>query len=320
MRPHLVLPVLAIFLIAAAPSPVPKRLQTPFASLHPVAVLQLGKTADWVLPTDDAVWVGSTGPFAVHRIDPNTSREVAAIELPGEPCAGLTAGFGSLWVPLCGKPNALARVDLKSNRLMQVLPVGPAAAEGGIAVGGDSIWLVTDAKGILSRIDPQTGRVRKAVAVPAGSYNPLYSDGVIWVTGDDAGVVTAVEAASGNILATVPVGEGPRFLTTGGGSIWVLLQGTGDVVRIDEQTRTVAARIAAGLKGNGGDISFGAHRVWPTLSGVPLTEIDARTGRIRHQWVGPGGDSLSWAFGTIWLTDYKAGTVARYKATALGLR
>jgi virginiamycin B lyase len=320
MRRPLLVSALAVFIAAAAPSPVPKRLQAPFASLRPAAELRLGKTADWVLATDDAVWVGSTGPFAVHRIDPTANREVASVQLPGEPCAGLAAGFGSLWVPLCGKSNALARVDLKTNRLAAVLPVGPAAAEGGIAAGGDSVWMVTDAKGSLARIDPETGRVRQTIALPAGSYNPLYSDGVVWVTGHDAGVVTAVEASTGKVLAAVPVGEGPRFLTAGAGSIWVLLQGTGEVVRIDARTRKAVARIAAGLVGHGGDISFGARRVWPTLSGAPLTEIDARSGRIRRQWVGPGGDSLAWAFDAIWLTDYKAGTVARYPAATLGLR
>lgn len=311
--------LLGMLLAAAAPSPVHKRLQAPFASLRPTATLHLGKTADWVLPTSDSVWVASTGPFAVHRIDPATNRVIAAVELPGEPCAGLAAGFGSLWVPLCGKSNALARVDLKTNRLAAVLPVGPAAAEGGIAASGDSLWMVTDAKGHLARIDPETGRVRQTIALAAGSYNPLYNDGVVWVSGHDAGVVTAVDAATGEILDAVPVGEGPRFLTVGAGSTWVLLQGTGEVVRIDARTRKVTARIAAGLAGHGGDISFGAHRVWPTLFGVPLTEIDARSNLIRRQWVGPGGDSLAWAFGGVWLCDYKAGTVARYPAAVLGV-
>ncbi len=282
--------------------------------------LHLGKTADWVLPTRDAVWVGSTGPFAVHRIDPKSNREVATVDLPGEPCAGLAAGFGSLWVPLCGKPNSLARVDLTTNRLVEVLPIGPAKAEGGIAAGGDSVWMITDAQGSLARIDPKSGQVRQTVTVAAGSYNPLYRDGVVWVTGHDSGVVTAVDATGGKVLTTVPVGDGPRFLTAGARAVWVLLQGTGEVVRIDARTRQVTARIAAGLKGNGGDISFGAGHVWPTLMSAPLTRIEVGGNRIERQWVGPGGDSLAWAFGAIWLTDYKAGTIARYPAETVTVR
>ena len=78
-------------------------VQRPFAGLKPFATIQVGKTADWVAITADAVWVGSTAPNAVHRIDPTTNREVARVTVPGKPCAGLVPGFGSLWVPLCAR-------------------------------------------------------------------------------------------------------------------------------------------------------------------------------------------------------------------------
>lgn len=307
--------IAAIFSVVAA---VTAPVQAPIGSLRPEMVLHLGKTADWVLPTDDAVWIGSTGPDAVHRIDPKTNRETGKVALPGEPCAGLAAGFGSVWVPLCAKPNALARVDMKANRVTAVYPVGPAAREGGIAAGGDSMWMVTDAKGTLSRIDPKTGKVRQTIQIAPGSYNPRFTDGVVWVSGHDAGVVTAVDAASGKVLAEIAVGAGPRFLTIGGGTVWGLLQGTGEIVRIDARAHKVTARIDAKLAGSGGDIAIGAGHVWATLKGVPLTRIGADTNRIERQWVGPGGDSLAFAFGAVWLTDYRGGTVARYPMAVLG--
>jgi YVTN family beta-propeller protein len=310
--------VLAALSVSAAP--VPKSVQAPFASLHPAVTLHLGKAADWVEPTDDAVWVGSREPFAVHRIDPVTNKVTATVVLPGTPCAGLAHGFGSLWVPLCAKHNGLAEIDLKTGKLVAVVTVGPAAAEGGIAAGGDSVWMVTDAKGTLSRLDPANGRVRQSIAIAPGSFNPIFSDGVVWVSGHESGVVTAVDASLGKVLATVPVGKSPRFLAAGGGAIWMLLQGTGEIVRIDARTHTVTARIAAGLTGDGGDIKFGAGHVWATLVGVPLTRIDAKTNRIERQWMGPGGDSLAYAFDSIWLTDFKAGTVARYPAAMLTAR
>ena len=307
-------------LLATGTPPAPDRPQAPFADLKPAAVLHVGKTADWVLPDGDSVWVASTGPFAVHRMDPVANRILASVPLPGEACAGLAVAAGHLWVPLCGKPNALARIDLKTNQLEDVLPIGPAAAEGGITAGGGSLWMATDAKGGLAEIDAATGHLRRTLQVPAGSFNPLYRDGVVWITGHDSGVVTALEAASGTVLATVPVGPGPRFLTSGGGAIWVILQGTGEVVKIDMATRVVVARIAAGLVGPGGDIAYGAGQVWPTLIDTPLTRIDGKTHRIVRQWTGPGGDSLAWAFDGIWLADYKGGTVSRYPAASLGVR
>ncbi|MES2253662.1 MAG: hypothetical protein V4559_01330 [Pseudomonadota bacterium] len=319
MMPRNVLAIVlaALVVSGAAEAQSPKALQASFASLHPVATLHLGKAADWVQPIDNAVWVGSREPFAVHRIDPVSNRVTARVVLPGTPCAGLAQGFGSLWVPLCAKPNALARVDLKTGTLAAILPVGPAAAEGGIAAAGDSVWMVTDAKGVLSRIDPATGRVRQTIAIAPGSFNPIAGDGVVWVSGHDTGVVTAVDAGSGKVLAVVPVGKGPRFMTVGAGAVWVLLQGTGEIVRVDARDYKVTARIAAGLAGPGGDIKFGAGRVWATVMGVPLTMIDAKTGRIARQWTGPGGDSLDFAFDSVWLTDFKAGTLARYPAAML---
>jgi virginiamycin B lyase len=102
----------------------------PIGELNRTAVIHLGKTADWVSITPDAVWVGSTGPFAVHRIDPKTNRRIATVRLPGEPCAGLAIGFDSLWVPLCGAVPLLAKVDLKSNQLVSVFKTGPCGCRG----------------------------------------------------------------------------------------------------------------------------------------------------------------------------------------------
>jgi hypothetical protein len=65
------------------------------SELIPLATIHLGKTADWVAITPDAVWVGGTGPFAVHKIDPQTNTRVATVKLQGEPCSGLALGFGS---------------------------------------------------------------------------------------------------------------------------------------------------------------------------------------------------------------------------------
>ena len=47
-----------------------KEVQVPFQSLKPSATFKIGKTADWVLVTDDAVWVGGSKPYSVQRIDP----------------------------------------------------------------------------------------------------------------------------------------------------------------------------------------------------------------------------------------------------------
>jgi virginiamycin B lyase len=288
-----------------------KGVQVPFASLKPSVTLKIGRTVDWVLVTDDAVWVAGTKPFSVQRIDPSTDRIVAKVVLPGEACSGLAFGFSSLWVPVCGKKPTLVRVDVHENAVIATLPVPAVEAEGGIAISTDSVWLVTDKNGTLSRIDPLTNSVRQNISIPPGSYNPIFSDGIVWVTGVERSVLTAVDASTGSLLDSVPVGSKPRFSTEGGGSIWTLNQGDGTVSRVDEKSRKVIATVQAGIPGTGGDVGYGADSVWLTVFDVPLTRVDVTTNRVVKQWIGKGGDSLRVGFDSLWITDYKKGLLSR---------
>jgi virginiamycin B lyase len=280
------------------------------SELTPTATIHVGKTADWVAITADAVWVGSTGPYAVHRIDPKTNQRVASVALPGEPCAGLATGFGSLWVPMCTAMPSLAKVDVAANRLTAVFAVGPAAAEGGITAGAGNVWLMVDKSGTLAGIDPATGTIRQTIKVPAGSYNPYFSEGEIWVTRAEGAELARVDAATGAVLATVRTGQNPRFLAAGAGAIWTLNQGDGTLTRVDAHTQQVTT-VALGTPGHGGDIKFDADMVWTTMAKMPLSGVDTKTKALLCRWAGPGGDSLGIGHGAIWLTDYHAGTIAR---------
>jgi virginiamycin B lyase len=299
----------AVIAWVAAPADL-AAAQRPIAELKPLATLKLGETADWVAVTADAVWVASTGPFAVNRIDPKTNTRVAMVQLPGEACAGLAVGAGSLWVPLCTAKPSLAKIDLESNTLASVYPVGPPAEEGGIAFGAGSIWLIVDKLGSLARINPADGAVLGTFQVPAGSYNPAFLDGTVWVTHADGSDVTGIDAASGKRIATVGTGPNPRFLSVGGGAVWTLNQGDGTLTRVDSRTRR-AATISLGTPGHGGDIAFDNGKIWTSMSKIPLSLIDAGQDRLQCQWAGPGGDALNIGHGSLWLTDYHAGTIER---------
>ena len=302
---------MASLAFADAQASRPDPAHTPFSDLKPVSVLHVGKTADWVLVTRDAVWTGSTGPNAVHRIDPRTNVLAANVDLPGEPCAGLASGFGALWIPVCGDKPGLAKVDMKTNLLVEVLPFGPAAEEGGVATTTDSVWIVTDKQGALARIDPKSGKRRQTVHLPAGSYNLQPAGGVLYATQVEGAALTVVDATTGDLLATVSTGPHPRFLTVGGGFVWTFNQGDGTLTKISIETRKVVATIALNTPGHGGDIAFHGGRVWTTMFKTPLSLTDASSDRVLHQWVGPGGDSLGIGHGAIWITDYRGGTIAR---------
>jgi len=287
-----------------------KEVQVPYSSIKPIATIKVGGTADWVLVTD-AVWVASSKPYAVLRIDPETNKIVARIRIAGEACSGLASGFGSIWAPICGKKPGLVRIDAAKNAISAILPIAAAGPEGGIAASDDSVWLVTDKNGTLVSINPSTNSVQQKISIPSGSYNPIFSHGVVWISGVEKNVVTAVDAKRGKVLESIPVGPKPRFLAAGGGSIWTLNQGDGTVTRIDEKSKQVIATIQVGIPGTGGDIDYGAGFVWPTVFDVPLTRIDATTNKVVKQWTGKGGDSLRFGFDSIWITDYKRGLLAQ---------
>lgn len=208
---------------------------------------------------------------------------------------------------------------MKTNRLVAVLPFGPAAEEGGIATSADSVWIVTDRKGTLTRIDHATSALRQIVTLPPGSYNLLHSHGVLYATRVEGSEVTAVDAASGRILATIRTGPHPRFLTAGAGAIWTLNQGDGTLTRIDAKSRTSVATISLNTPGHGGDIAFAHGVVWTTMMKTPLTATDAATNQVLRQWIGRGGDSLNVGYGAIWLTDYHGGTVSRIPFETVGI-
>ena len=317
--------LLALLLVGTAEAETPPiakpgipALQRPADKLHPAFVRKLGRNADWVQITARGAWVAATGPDAVDHVDARTGRIDRRIPLPGEACAGLALGFGSLWVPLCGGAPRTARIDLASGKIAAILPFGPPE-EGGIAASRDSIWLATDSLGSLARINPRTNSIRQTIKLASGSTNPVVDGNALWITSVDHDQVTKIDVRTGRVLATAHTGPSPRFLTVGAGSVWTLNQGDGTVTRISADGRRVQATVKLGIPGHGGDIHFGGGRVWATSIGMPLTVIDPRHNQVVAQWVGKGGDSLGFGHRSIWLTDYRAGLLARLPVSGLGL-
>jgi YVTN family beta-propeller protein len=311
------------------PPPAPKKARRPpppgvstpgvkreMSAITPDAVFPIEGSPDWQVLTDDAVWVTNGPKNTVHRLDPKTNKVLAAVTVGTRPCSGLAAGFGTVWVPNCGdrsgEGKSVSRIDMKTNEVVATLPIGPAQSEGGVATGAGSFWMVSDQKGVLSRIDPATNKVIAEIAVTEKSAAVNFGEEAAWVTTPGANTLTRVDPKTNQVTATIAVGPGPRFLTVGSGSIWTLNQGDGSVSRVDGKTAKVIATIEAGISGSGGEIAFGEGHVWATIFQIPITEIDPATNSVVKQWVGPGGDSIRVGHGSVWLSNLQAGNVWRF--------
>jgi virginiamycin B lyase len=317
---YFVLAVIAIFAVSGArgqtahadpPRPgvnIPG-VRRAMADLHPRATFAVEGQPDWMVVTDDAVWVTSSNVNHVVRLDA-AANKTTAIANVDKPCSGLAAGFGSIWVPSCGS-HTLVRIDPQTGKVQAKIPVAPADSEGGITVGEGSVWMASDRKGLLARIDPQSNKVIAEIKIPSGSYAAAFADGAVWVTSTEHSLLTRVNPQSNQAVVSIPVGPQPRFLTVGAGSVWTLNQGDGTVSRIDTASNKVAATIAVGIPGSGGEIAFGEGSVWATTFKIPISRIDPATNSVVQQWTGPGGDSIRVGHGTIWLTDLAHGKVWR---------
>jgi len=283
--------------------------------LRPDATFAVGGDPDWMAVSDDAVWVSISSLNRVTRLDGATNAIGIAVTV-NEPCSGLAVGYGSLWIPACGD-RTLVRANLKTGNREATIAAAPADSEGCIAVGAGSVWLASDAKGVLSRIDPDTNSVTASIAIPSGSYCPVFADGSVWVTSSEHNVVARIDPAANQVTAQIPVGNKPRFATAGAGAVWTLNQGDGTVSRVNTRTGEVVATISAGLPGAGGEIAFGFGSVWITLAGIPVTRIDSAGNKVIRQWHGAGGDSIRAGLGSIWLTSLKAGLVWRVRPDKL---
>ena len=312
------LPVVLIYRTAEAQSPAPDPprpgVSTPgvrrsMADVHPVATFEVEGSPDWMVVTDDAVWVTSASANHVVRLDATANRPTKIVTV-SKPCSGLAAGFGSIWIPSCGSHN-LVRVDLQTGKIQAEIPVGPADSEGGIAVGAGSVWMASDKKGVLSRVDPQKNKAIAEISIPSGSFAPAFADGVLWITSTQHNLLTRVDPQSNKATTSIPIGPQPRFLTTGAGSVWTLNQGDGTISRIDTKSNKLIATIEAGIPGTGGEIAFGEGSVWATVFQIPMSKIDPATNAVVQQWTGNGGDSIRVGHGSVWLTDLAHGKVWR---------
>ncbi len=279
------------------------------AELKPVATFDVGGDPDWMAVTTDAVWVTISSKNQVKQLRAKDNTVGFTVDVK-EPCSGLVAAFGSLWIPSCGS-HELVRVSLKSGKIQATIAVAPADSEGGITAGFGSVWMASSSAGLLARVDPRTNKVVATIAVPSGSFCPIFFAGYVWITSTEHSVLTKISPRTNRILARITVGKNPRFLTAGAGSIWTLNQGDGTVTRVDAMSNRRLADIPAGLAGKGGEIAFGFNAVWATLEQFPVTRIDAATNSNVSQWAGAGGDSVRAGHGSIWLTDLRGGKVWR---------
>lgn len=296
--------------------------QSPLSALPIVERIRVPAGPGWLGIGYGSVWLSKSESKLVLRIDPRTDRVVATIPVGSDPELGIGIGLGSVWIA-DPKDHSLTQIDPKSNRVTRTLQVNLADdPEGSIGVGEGSIWLLTNEggtdSGTLTRIDAASGKVVANIPIGPKSHAVLVAFESVWVSSAGDGTVSRIDPKRNVVIAHVGVHTSPRFLAAGAGSIWVLSQGDGTLARIDPRTNRVLATIEVGVPGEGGDLTIAEDFVWVSAEGIPLSQIDPRTNRLRRQYVGGRkDDTLRVGFGAAWVVDEDNGEIWKIDLRAL---
>jgi virginiamycin B lyase len=215
-----------------------------------------------------SLWAASCTPGRpmLHRVDVNSGRLMASVELPDSGPAeesSVGAGEGGVWVLSRGVPQHLIVVDPSSNKVLRIFPAPENAAALRVGLGG--VWVTTNS-GNLVRLDPGTGMV----------------------------------------IATIPVGEGARFLALSSKAVWVMNQQDGTVSRVDPASNGVVATIKVSSAAiDGGDIAASDRAVWVRVSDVLAAKIDPQTNKVIDRLGPPAGSgSVAIAEDSVWITAH----------------
>ena len=327
-------------LAAQTPTPTPAAppIKLALTSLKPDAVIEAGADAR-IAVTPEGAWIVTRSTGVARRVDPKTNTFTASVEFGAAgkgPCQPVVSAFRTLWVAFCDSKN-LARFDPPAEKPATDKPAtdkpetdkpapgkpatdkpapdkpaeaakkstGPVDVQireaGPMVSATGSLWMITDARGTLARIDPDTNAAVAEIQIPGGADAMASGMNAIWVTSLKAGTVTRVNAETNVVEETIKVGKAPVAVAIGEGSVWTMNGGDSTVSRIDPKTNKVSETIKSGVAATSGTIVVAEGSVWLSASGTPLTRIDPVGNRMVQQFSGPGGGLLAFGLKSLWL-------------------
>jgi YVTN family beta-propeller protein len=249
-----------------------------------------------------SLWVANLDDHTVSRIDPSTLRTLRTLPVGAPPTGIATSGTGVFVVTSPGSPAVLVqRIDPQFDTVKRTARLGSLGlgAPAGIAATDSSLW-VAPSSGLLTRLDPETGRTldtRDPNNSPAGI---AVGSGAVWTTDNQADNITRVDSTG--LIDSSAVGHGPSGVAAGRDAVWVADTGDDKVVRIDPSTGAVTATIPVGHLPSG--IAMGGGSVWVTDSGDGTVDrIDPVANRVTQTIdVGGSPQQLVVAAGHVWVT------------------
>jgi YVTN family beta-propeller protein len=250
-----------------------------------------------------SLWVANLDDQTISRVDPEALRTVRTLSVR-DPPTGIAATSGNVWV-VGSNADATAvtvrHIDPQFDFIDHTLRIGTIVPgdPGSVTARGSAVW-IAPSSGVLTRLDPVTGRAVQHVDPNTAPTAVALGAGAVWATDSDADNVTRVDPAG--LVSAIAVGHGPSGIAVGAGGVWVADSLDDAIVRIDPSTRAPTAMIPVGRSPTG--VAVGAGSVWVANSGDgTVTRIDPGTDKVvATSVVGGSPRAITVVDGRAWVT------------------
>lgn len=271
--------------------------------------------ADFLAIDGDTVWATNAG-----RVEQWSRKGKLAQVAVARPCGGMAMLGSDLWVANC-KERTVDRIDTRSAKKTAAIATGIANPEEGelnVVAGAGSVWIASDAKGVISRIDPATNRVTATIPTNAGAYYLAFGHDALWAVSSKGQTLQRINPNTNAVVATIPLGRQPGFLAAGEGGVWVQEQGDGTVAAIDPKTNTLRGRVKVGASLKYGDIDTGGGKVWlRTTEEQTFAVIDPKTLTVLARKGKPSGSgALRYTRAGVWTSAHDLHTLSWWRDPA----
>jgi streptogramin lyase len=225
--------------------------------------LRLGAGISGVAIGAGSVWVSDPPNGEVLRVDPQSGGVLKRIRVGGRPGA-IVFGGNRVWVA-DGEGSGITALNAQGGRVIRrELP--PQAAPLRLASGAGGLWVSSASTGNVRRIDLDTFRFDRAIAVGRGPAGVTVAGGLVWVANSRGGTVTKVNPEFQGVEGTIEVGGQPGGIDAGTSTVWVASAAEDAVTRIDLASgEREGAPIEVGSEP--GAVAVGGDAVWVADNG-----------------------------------------------------
>ena len=279
-------------------------VQIPMTNLKPEAEISLAAASGVFLFTTDQVLIPLPSGDQIARVEAKSNKMLEPFSGIAKPCGGAASAFRNLWVVSCGS-QALARIETATGKPVATVSTGAGTAPLAVASTADSVWMLTDDRTTLTRVDPETNTIVSEVRLGASCRSLTFADNSLWLVCPAEKRIIRINPQTNLVVTRIEVTPEPVSMAFGENAVWVLSRAQGKVARIDPKTNKVIATIDLGFTNADGNIAVGDGFVWVSAPGFPITKISSQLEKekVVQQFAGDGGGMIQFGLNSIWLTN-----------------